>query len=190
MESLRERERKRDREKKGVWEKERGREREREKERERERKRERNRVCERNKERERKREKKREKDAKNTNLWASCNPVKAEVRRKKAAASRIEELLSEEESKLKRGEEPSSANVVDLVLCEKEEQGKQLHLQEQQLDASGKVRPVSAYQEKVQIKVKQQVMNWRELCRMGIYQYLSGAVICWKDCDKCATFVE
>ncbi len=84
---------------------------------------------------------------------------KAEVRRKKTAATRLETLLVEEEARLKRGEEISSPNVVDLVLLGGETGvagGAEAKSQQQStVDANGKVRPVSAYQQQRMNKEKQ-----------------------------------
>ena len=80
--------------------------------------------------------------------------TKSEVRRKKLAVSKMEALLSEEEARLRRGEEPSNVNIVDVVLCDGSDQSRtgggvaapnRFHLQ--QLDQDTRQRPLSAYQQ-------------------------------------------
>ena len=77
--------------------------------------------------------------------------TKAEVRRKRAAVGKIETLLSEEEYRLRRGEEPSNGNVVDVVLCGGADQSipgegsNKAH--KNPLDEEAKQRPLSAYQQ-------------------------------------------
>ena len=90
--------------------------------------------------------------------------TKAEVRRKRSAVTKIEALLSEEESRLRRGEEPSNGNVVDVVLCGSADQstaggvggggggggcggGGFNKSHQNQLDEDAKQRPLSAYQQ-------------------------------------------
>lgn len=79
--------------------------------------------------------------------------TKAEVRRKRSAVNKIEALLSEEESRLRRGEEPSNGNVVDVVLmCGSADQsttgGGGLNKSHQNpLEEDPKQRPLSAYQQ-------------------------------------------
>ena len=84
--------------------------------------------------------------------------TKAAVRRKRLAVTRIEALLSEEESRLRRGEEPSNGNVVDVVLCDSSDQstpggggggcgGGPNKFHQNPLDEDTKQRPLSAYQQ-------------------------------------------
>ena len=80
--------------------------------------------------------------------------TKSEVRRKKLAVSKMEALLSEEEARLRRGEEPSNVNVVDVVLCDGSDPSRTgggpaapNRFHQQQLDQDTRQRPLSAYQQ-------------------------------------------
>ena len=77
--------------------------------------------------------------------------TKAAVRRKRSAVNKIQALLTEEESRLRKGEEPSNANVVDVVLCDIADQsatgGGSNKSHRNKIDEDAKQRPLSAYQQ-------------------------------------------